>query len=35
MPPAAPASPPMPMIEAMACLGNMSETVVYKFADHA
>ncbi len=27
--------PPMPMIEATACFGNMSETVVKRFADHA
>jgi len=34
-PPAAPAIPPIPTTEATALLGNMSETVVKRFADQA
>ena len=33
--PIAAASPPMPVMDATAFLGNMSETVVYRFADQA
>ena len=35
MPPIEPAIPPMPTTEATARLGNMSETVVNRFADQA
>src|SRR5258705_12828969 len=35
MPPTAPAMPPIPVTEATAFLGNMSETVVKMLADHA
>src|SRR6185436_19715878 len=35
MPPTAPAMPPMPVTEATAFLGNMSETVVKILADQA
>ena len=35
MPPTDPAIPPMPTSDATARLGNMSETVVNRLADHA
>src|SRR5215213_6585199 len=34
MPPTAPAVPPKPTTEPIACFGNMSDTSVYTFADH-
>src|SRR6478672_3682244 len=34
MPPTAPAAPPRPTTEPTTCLGNVSETSVYRLADH-
>src|SRR3954467_3220413 len=34
MPPTAPAMPPKPVTDPTACRGNVSDTNVYRFADH-